>query len=73
MEITSGDFLAGGGGVTHAMRKSGLKVKWVLNHSRTAIRTNMHNNKGIKHYLADFYTQDEHEINGTTEIFPQLE
>ena len=73
MEITSGDFLAGGGGVTHAMRKSGLKVKWVLNHSRTAIRTNMHNNKGIKHYLADFYTQDEHEMEPVDFVWASIE
>lgn len=61
-EITFGDFLAGGGGMTHAMKELGGKVKWVLNHDRVAIRTNMHNHKGIKHYLANFYTQDEREM-----------
>ena len=50
IEIKSGDFLAGGGGVTEAMtRIPGLNVRWVLNHWSTAIRTNVHNHKGVKH------------------------
>jgi DNA (cytosine-5)-methyltransferase 1 len=73
IEITSGDFLAGGGGVTYAMKNSGLRVKWVLNHNKMAIRTNMHNNKGIKHYLADFYTQDEHEMELVDFIWASIE
>jgi DNA (cytosine-5)-methyltransferase 1 len=73
IELTSGDFLAGGGGVTHAMKKSGLKVKWVLNHNQIAIRTNMHNNKGIKHYLANFYTQDEHEMEPVDFVWASIE
>ena len=49
--ITAGDFLAGGGGVTEAMSKiPGLQVKFVLNHDKLAIRTNMFNHRGIKHY-----------------------
>lgn len=73
MEISSGDFLAGGGGVTYAMKKVGLKVKWVLNHDQIAIRTNMYNNKGIKHYLANFYTQDEHEMEPVDFIWASIE
>lgn len=73
MEITSGDFLAGGGGVTYAMKRAGLKVKWVLNHNKIAIRTNMHNNRGIKHYLANFYTQDEHEMEPVDFVWASIE
>jgi DNA (cytosine-5)-methyltransferase 1 len=61
--IIAGDCLAGGGGVTHAMTKiNNMKVIWVLNHDQMAIRTNMFNNKGIKHYWSNLYTQDEHEM-----------
>jgi DNA (cytosine-5)-methyltransferase 1 len=71
--ITSGDFLAGGGGVTYAMKSSGLDVKWVLNHNPVAIRTNMHNNKGIKHYLSNFYVQDEHEMEPVDFVWASIE
>ena len=73
IEITSGDFLAGGGGVTEAMNNAGLKVKWVLNHDPIAIRTNMHNHKGVKHYLADFYNQDEHEMEPVDFVWASIE
>lgn len=73
VEITSGDFLAGGGGVTVAMKNSGLKVKWVLNHDQIAIRTNMYNNKGVKHYLSNFYTQDEHEMEPVDFVWASIE
>lgn len=74
IEITSGDFLAGGGGVTEAMTNvPGLKVRWVLNHDRVAIRTNKHNHKGVKHYLADFYSQDEHEMEPVDFIWASIE
>jgi DNA (cytosine-5)-methyltransferase 1 len=63
IEITSGDFLAGGGGVTEAMNQvPGMKVKWVLNHDKTAIRTNLFHHKQVKHFWADLYKQDEHEM-----------
>ena len=62
IEIKGGDFLAGGGGLTEAQTKVGIKMRWVLNHDPIAIRTNMHNHKGMKHFLADFYKQDEHEM-----------
>lgn len=72
--ITAGDFLAGGGGVTTAMSKiEGLKVKFVLNHDQVAIRTNMFNNRGIKHYWADFYKQDEHDIEQVDFIWASIE
>lgn len=59
--ITAGDFLAGGGGVTEALSKiDNVQVKFVLNHSIKAIRTNMFHHKKVKHYLADIYKQDEH-------------
>lgn len=73
-EITCGDFLAGGGGVTEAMiRISGLKCLWVLNHDKLAIRTNMYNHKGIKHYWSDIYKQDEHDMEPVDLIWASLE
>lgn len=72
--ITAGDFLAGGGGVTTAMSKiNGMQVKFVLNHDKTAIKTNMYNNRGIKHYWADFYKQDEHEIERVDFVWASIE
>ncbi len=62
IEITSGDCLAGGGGLTEAMTKAGMKVKWVLNHDQMAIRTNLYHHKNVKHYWTDFYKQDEHKM-----------
>lgn len=63
IKLKGGDFLAGGGGMTHAMTEiEGLECAWVLDHSKVAIRTNMFHHKGVKHYLADFYKQDEHEM-----------
>lgn len=74
IQITSGDFLAGGGGVTEAMTNvPGLKVRWVLNHDPIAIRTNMHNHKGVKHFLADFYRQDEHEMEQVDFVWASIE
>jgi DNA (cytosine-5)-methyltransferase 1 len=74
IQITSGDFLAGGGGVTEAMTNvPGLNVRWVLNHDPIAIRTNMHNHKGVKHYLADFYNQDEHEMEKVDFVWASIE
>lgn len=72
--ITSGDFLAGGGGVTYAMNKiEGLQCKWVLNHDRIAIRTNMWNNKGIKHYWSNIYTQDERQMEPVDFMWASIE
>jgi len=72
--ITAGDFLAGGGGVTTAMSKiEGMQVKFVLNHDQMAIRTNMFNNRGIKHYWADFYKQDEHDIEHVDFLWASIE
>jgi site-specific DNA-cytosine methylase len=46
--ITAGDFLAGGGGVTYALRQiKNVQVKFVLNHDKEAIRTNLFNNLGL--------------------------
>lgn len=72
--ITAGDFLAGGGGVTTAMSTiEGLEVRFVLNHDQVAIRTNMFNNRGIKHYWADFYKQDEHDIEHVDFLWASIE
>ncbi|HNW90982.1 MAG TPA: hypothetical protein PK664_06565 [Paludibacteraceae bacterium] len=61
--VSVGEFFAGSGGVTHAMENiPGMKVKWVLNHDKTAIRTNVFHHKDIKHYWADVYAQDEQKI-----------
>ncbi|MDD4970849.1 MAG: DNA cytosine methyltransferase [Paludibacter sp.] len=74
LEITSGDFLAGGGGVTEAMAKtSGMKVKWVLNHNKIAIRTNIFNHKGVKHFWSDIYKQDEHEMEPVDFVWASIE
>lgn len=74
MKIKSGDFLAGGGGVTHAMTNiQGLDCRWVLNHDPLAIRTNMFHHTGIKHYWADFYRQDEHEMEKVDFLWASIE
>jgi len=73
-KIKSGDFLAGGGGVTYAMtRIPDLDCRWVLNHDPIAIKTNMYNNKGIKHFWADFYKQDEHEMELVDFVWASIE
>lgn len=73
-EITAGDFLAGGGGVTEAMNKiPGMKVKWVLNHDNIAIRTNLFHHKQVKHYWADIYKQDEHEMEPVDFVWASIE
>jgi DNA (cytosine-5)-methyltransferase 1 len=74
INITSGDFLAGGGGVTFAMKQiEGLKCKWVLNHDRIAIRTNMWNNKGVKHFWVDIYKQDERKMDPVDFMWASIE
>ena len=73
-EITAGDFLAGGGGVTEAMNQiSGMQVKWVLNHDNIAIRTNLFHHKNVKHYWADIYKQDEHEMEPVDFVWASIE
>jgi DNA (cytosine-5)-methyltransferase 1 len=62
-DVTCGDFFAGGGGVTRALfNMNNTNVRWVLNHDKTAIATNIFHHKGIKHYWSDVYVQDEHEL-----------
>lgn len=74
IKIKTGDCLAGGGGVTLALKNiPGVDVKWVLNHNKIAIRTNMFNNKGIKHYLADMYKQDVREMELVDFIWLSIE
>lgn len=74
IEITAGDFLAGGGGVTEAMNQvPGMKVKWVLNHDNIAIRTNLFHHKHVKHYWADLYKQDEHEMEPVDFVWASVE
>jgi len=73
-EITAGDFLAGGGGVTEALSKiQDVKVKWVLNHDQMAIRTNMFNHKGVKHFWVDMYKQDEHKMDSVDFAWASIE
>jgi len=73
-EITFGDFLAGGGGVTEAASQiNNLKVRWILNHDKIAIRTNMFNHKGVKHFHADMYKQDEHEMEQVDFVWASIE
>lgn len=72
--VSVGEFFAGSGGVTHAMENiPGMKVKWVLNHDKTAIRTNVFHHKDIKHYWADVYAQDEHEMESVDFIWASIE
>jgi DNA (cytosine-5)-methyltransferase 1 len=72
--ITAGDFLAGGGGVTEAMsRIPSIDVKFVLNHDQMAIRTNMYNHRGIKHYWADLYKQNEHDVEKVDFVWASIE
>lgn len=72
--VTSADFFAGGGGVTHAMNKiPGMEVRWVLNHDKDAIRTNIHHHKNVNHFWADVYAQDEHEMEPVDFIWASIE
>jgi DNA (cytosine-5)-methyltransferase 1 len=72
--ISVGEFFAGSGGVTHAMENiHGMKVKWVLNHDKTAIRTNIFHHQNIKHYWADIYAQDEHEMEPVDLLWASIE
>jgi DNA (cytosine-5)-methyltransferase 1 len=74
IKITAGDFLAGGGGVTEAMNQiPGMDVKWVLNHDNIAIRTNLFHHKQVKHYWADLYKQDEHEMEPVDFVWASIE
>ncbi len=74
IEITVGDCLAGGGGVTYAIKQiPGVKVSWVLNHNKKCIRTNMFNNRGIKHYWADFTKQNEREMSPVMFLWASIE
>lgn len=73
-EITAGDFFAGGGGVTRALyTMPGVSVKWVLNHDKTAIATNIFHHKEVKHYWADVYAQDEHEMEPVDIVWASIE
>jgi DNA (cytosine-5)-methyltransferase 1 len=72
--ITAGDFLAGGGGVTEALCNiPSVKTLWVLNHDQVAIRTNIFNHQGIKHYWSDLYRQDEHEMEPVDFVWASIE
>jgi len=72
--ITAGDFLAGGGGVTEAMSNiPQMTCRWVLNHDAIAIRTNVFNHNTVKHYHADFYNQDETEMEPVDFIWASIE
>jgi len=73
-EITAGDFFAGGGGVTRALyTMPGVEVKWVLNHDKTAIATNIFHHQSVKHYWADVYVQDEHEMEPVDLVWASIE
>jgi len=74
LKITSGDFFAGGGGVTVAMKNiPGMEPRWILNHDETAIRTNAFNNKDVKCYWADFYKQDAEEMEPVDFVWASVE
>lgn len=74
-QLTCGDFLAGGGGMTRAMHElvEGTTVKWVLNHDIKALRTNLKHHEGVKHYWADIHVQDEHEMEYVDIVFAAFE
>lgn len=62
-KVMVGEFLAGGGGVTTAIaRIKSAYTRWILNHDPVAIRTNLFHHQEVKHYWADLYKQDEHEM-----------
>ena len=62
-DITFADLFAGGGGVTTgAISIPGVKVKWALNHSKTAIECHAKNPPETVHYQADIRTQDVSEL-----------
>lgn len=73
-KIKAGDCLAGGGGITKALKDlQDVDVKWVLNHDKIAIRTNMFNNKGVKHFHADMYKQNEREMEMVDFLWASIE
>ncbi len=62
-KITCGEFFAGGGGWTEGMHNiPNAKTKWILNHDKTAIKTNLFHHKDVKVYWSDIYVQDEKEL-----------
>jgi DNA (cytosine-5)-methyltransferase 1 len=72
--LKGGEFLAGGGGMTWAMKQlEDFVCSWVLNHWDIALRVNMFNNKGIKHYWTDFFTQREDELEQVDYVHASLE
>ena len=72
--VSVGEFFAGSGGVTHAMENiPGMKVKWVLNHDATALRTNCFHHQDIKHYWSDIYFQDEKEMEPVDFLWASIE
>ncbi len=73
-KLKGGDFFAGGGGVTVAMREiPGLETKWILNHDPQAIKTNSFNNPAVKCYWADFYKQDEKQMEPVDFVWASIE
>lgn len=73
-KVTCGDFFAGGGGVTRALYNHPMaEVLWVLNHDKTAIETNIFHHSDVKHYWADIYEQDEHEMERADLVHASIE
>ncbi len=74
IKIKGGDFFAGGGGVTVAMREiENLECRWILNHDPAAIRTNSFNNPNVKCFWADFYKQDERQLELVDFVWASIE
>jgi DNA (cytosine-5)-methyltransferase 1 len=73
-EATTGEFFAGGGGVTSGMAEiPGIKPLWILNHDPVALKTNAYHHKGVKVYWADLYVQDEHEMEYVDHVHASVE
>ena len=73
-EVSTGEFFAGGGGVTSGMAGiPGVKPVWLLNHDPVALRTNAYHHKGVKVYWADLYVQDEHEMEYVDHVHASVE
>ncbi|WP_294187606.1 DNA cytosine methyltransferase [uncultured Sphingobacterium sp.] len=73
-EVTLGEFFAGGGGWTSgAERVEGIHTRWILNHDAIAIKTNAHHHKRTKVYWADFFAQDEHQLEHVDILHASIE
>lgn len=73
-DLTAGEFFAGGGGWTSGLEEvEGISTKWILNHDKVALKTNIFHHKNVKVYHADVYVQDEHEMEYVDYVHASVE